>query len=102
MHVCFFGTLPYLAKDFAWQASLCYEHFMPYFHVQIAHASSMSSALLAGFTLDRLKNEVVERKHKEAKNLHIAQGAGRGGPSADVRVVNTLTACTFLDCPFYF
>jgi len=65
---------------------------MPYFHVQSAHAGAMSSILPMGLTLDRLKNEVVERKHREAKNLHTAQGAGRGGPTADIRAVSTKTS----------
>lgn len=77
-----------MANEFAYYASLNFQYFSPYFHVQTAHAGDMVRSLPEELTLGRLKNEIVERKHRESKNLHTAQGGGRGGPSAETRGVS--------------
>lgn len=77
------------ANEFGWYASLCFQKWTPYFHIQVAHAGQLSPASRTPpITLGRLKNEVVERKHREAKNIKTSQGAGRGGPPPEVRGVN--------------
>ena len=81
-------SLSYTAREFGWYASKCFVQFTPYFHIQMAHAGQIARWLPHPITLGRLKNEVLERKHREAKNMHTAQGAGRGGPSARIRGVS--------------
>jgi hypothetical protein len=76
-----------VAKEFQWHASRCFETFTPYFHIQVAHAWQMSVSLPTDLTIGHLKNEVVERKHQEFKNLKTTHGAGRGGPSTEIRGV---------------
>jgi len=78
-----FDSLPYVVKKFVWHASRLFKTFTPYFHIQATHAGQMIK-----LTLGCLNNEVVERKHHEAKSLHIAQGAGRRGPSTEIRGVS--------------
>jgi hypothetical protein len=41
-------------------------------------------------TLGCMKNEVVECKHYEVKNLKTTQGTGRGGPLPEIRGINVL------------
>jgi hypothetical protein len=77
-----------VANEFTYYASLNFQYFSPYFHVQIAHARDMVRSLPEELTLGRLKNEIVERKHCESKNLHTTQRGGRGGPSAEIRGVS--------------
>ena len=48
----------------------------------MAHAGQISRALSSHITLGCLKNEVIEQNHREAKNMHMVQGVGHGGPSA--------------------
>jgi hypothetical protein len=50
---------------------------VPYMHIQGAHALQMTRAAHP-YTLGRLRNEVMERKHREMKNLNNNQGGGRG------------------------
>ena len=88
-------NLSYVAREFGWYASKCFVQFTPYFHIQMAHAGQISHGLPHPITLRRLKNEVLERKHREAKNMHSAQGAGRGGPSARIRGISP-NLCLYL------
>ena len=50
---------------------------VPYIHIQGAHALQITRAAHP-YTLGRLRNEVMERKHREMKNLNNNQGGGRG------------------------
>jgi hypothetical protein len=75
-------------NEFAYYASLNFQCFPPYFHVQTTHVGSMICSLHVELTLGRLKNEIVERKHHESKNLHTPQGRGRDGPSAEIQGIN--------------
>jgi hypothetical protein len=67
----------------------------------MAHAGEMSRALPPHITLGCLKNEVIERKHHEAKNMHTAQRAGRGGPSALIRGVWFYISFRNINIKFY-
>jgi len=49
---------------------------VPYMHIQGAHALHMTRDSHP-YTLGRLRNEVMERKHREMKNLNKNQGGGR-------------------------
>ena len=81
-------SLSYTAREFGWYASKYFVQFTSYFHIQMAHAGQIARWLPHPITLGRLKNEVLERKHREAKNMYTAQGAGRGGSSARIRGVS--------------
>lgn len=59
-------------------------HFTPNIHVQVVHASSRAQILLEILTLVRLKNEVVECKHQEVKNLYTWQRAKECGLSVEI------------------
>ena len=50
---------------------------VPYMHIQGAHVLQMTRAAHP-YTLGCLRNEVMERKHREMKNLNNNQGGGRG------------------------
>lgn len=50
---------------------------IPYMHVQGAHALEMIGSIHP-YSLGRLRNEVMERKHREMKNLNTNQRGGRG------------------------
>ena len=50
---------------------------VPYTHVQGAHALNMTR-YIHPYTLGRLRNEIMERKHREMKILNSNQGGGRG------------------------
>ena len=50
---------------------------VPYMHVQGAHALDMTR-YIHPFTLGRLRNKVMEHKHREMKILNSNQGGGRG------------------------
>ena len=47
----------------------------PILHIHVAHVGLLSVRLLAPITIGRLKNEVVENKHRKAKNSPTTQGA---------------------------
>ena len=49
---------------------------VPYMHPQGAHALDMTQSIHP-YTLGRLRNEIMERKHREMKNLNKNQGGGR-------------------------
>lgn len=93
-------SIAYIGKEFAWYASLNFDKFTPYFHVQSAHAGQMVLSRPPEITLGCLKNEVLERKQQEANNLHTTQGAGRGGPTSAVRGVRSLTLSWDIVCVF--
>ena len=48
-----------------------------YMHIQGAHALQMTRASHP-YTLRRLRNEVMEHKHREMKNFNNNQEGGRG------------------------
>lgn len=51
----------------------------------------MSSSLpTPPITLGCMKNEVVERKYYEVKNLKTTQATSRGGPLPELRGINVL------------
>ena len=50
---------------------------VPYMHIQGAHALQMTRDAHP-YTLGWLRNEVMERKHREMKNLNNNRGGGRG------------------------
>ena len=50
---------------------------VPYMHIQGAHALQMTRAAHP-YTLGQLRNEVMERKHREMKILNNNQGGGKG------------------------
>ena len=50
---------------------------VPYMHIQGAHALHMTRVIHL-YTLRLLRNEVMERKHREMKILNSNQGGGRG------------------------
>ena len=50
---------------------------VPYMHIQGDHTLQMTRAAHP-YTLGRLRNEVMECKHREMKNLNNNQGGGRG------------------------
>ena len=50
---------------------------VPYMHIQGAHALQMTRAAHP-YTLGWLRNEVMERKHREMKKMNNKQGGGRG------------------------
>jgi len=50
---------------------------VPYMHIQGVNALQMTRAAHP-YTLGRLRNKVMERKHREMKNLNNNQGGGRG------------------------
>jgi hypothetical protein len=81
-----------VAREFGWYASKCFVQFTPYFYIQMAHAGQIARGLPHPITLGRLKNE---RKYREAKNMHSAQGASCGGPSARIRGVSP-NLCLYL------
>lgn len=57
----------------------------PILHIHVAHVGLLLVRLPAPTIIGGLKNEVVENKHRKAKNLHTIQGAKQGGPFVDVR-----------------
>lgn len=61
------------AKDFGWHASQCFPHFTPYVHIHVVHDASISRMLSSTLAIGRLKNEVVQWEHREAKSLHAAR-----------------------------
>jgi hypothetical protein len=69
-------------KDIWMHVICCFTHFTAYIHIQMAHAGLMAHQLPFPLTIGWLKNEVLERKHKEAKNLHMAEKAGRSSGSS--------------------
>ena len=86
-----------MAKEFAWYVSLSFHTLTPYFHVQTLHATDMVVSLPPNLTLGQLKNEIVERKHHEAKSLHTAYGGGREAPTAHVRGVCCIKCFNFFN-----
>ena len=50
---------------------------VPYMHFQGAHVLDMTQSIHP-YTLGRLRNEIMERKHREMKILNRNQGGGRG------------------------
>ena len=64
---------------------------VPYMHVQGVHALYMTRSIHP-YTLGRLKNEVMERKHREMKILNRNQGGGRG-VSKENRDTLNMTEC---------
>ena len=50
---------------------------VPYMHIQGAHSLQMTRAVHP-YNLGWLRNEVMERKHREMKYLKNNQGGGRG------------------------
>ena len=50
---------------------------VPYMHVQGEHALDMTRSIQP-YNLVLLRNEVMEHKHREMKNLNCNQGGGRG------------------------
>ena len=81
-------NLSYVAREFGWYVSKCFVQFTSYFHIQMAHVGQIACCLLHLITPGRLKNEVLEQKHRETKNMHTSQSAGRGGLSAHIRGVS--------------
>lgn len=55
-----------------------FSQFTLYVHIQAIHASLLLYRLPTPIAIGKLKNEVVECKHREAKNLHTTQGVGYG------------------------
>jgi hypothetical protein len=80
-----YDSISYIAQEFGWYTSKCFDQYTPNFHVQTVHAGQMLRVLPSNTTLGHLKNEVIEQKHWKAKNMHTAQGVGRGGPSSLIR-----------------
>jgi hypothetical protein len=67
-----------LASEWLWLCSSCLgDEMVPYMHIQGEHALQMTKACHP-HTLGHLRNEVMECKHKEMKNLNTNQGAQRG------------------------
>ena len=64
----------FLASEWLWLCSCCLgDEMVPYMHIQGAHALQMTK-VAHPYTLGRLRNEVMERKHREMKILNNNQG----------------------------
>ena len=76
--------IDFLATEFLWLCSCCLgDEMVPYMHFQGAHVLDMTRSIHP-YTLGRLSNEVMERKHREMNNLNRKQG-GRRGVSKKIR-----------------
>ena len=68
----------FLSSEWIWLCSCCLgDGMVPNIHIQRAHALQMTRVSLP-YTLEWLRNEVMECKHMEMNNLNNNQRGGRG------------------------
>jgi hypothetical protein len=69
-------SIEIVAREYLWYATqVIGNDITPHIHIQGAHAGQIANQLPSDVILGRLKNEVMERKHREMKNIKTAQGA---------------------------